>query len=309
MKFNRRSILPCFAITVLLLSGCGGAPTLNSPSGSLTVELVSPRTPTVVWPKFLYILAAEVNDNASGTTSTGNQPVHVVFYANGQTVGSVDAPVGAQATLKWTPPAAGQYTIQAEVQANGTIVSSKLVQMCVLNIDMSQGTRLWGYGYNGSCALPPAGAAQGTIKFTPSAEPSSLTYNYNCSSKIGPAVIKFQVKVNDPGNRVAFVNVKYVAQGYNFKTPTVVDGESETSFFDSIMLNQTSAAPDGTKTFSGTTEDLGPISEALLAGANGEIQWSARAISSIGTGTKQLLVEDGPHAIPIGPCTPPAIAP
>ncbi len=304
MKNVLRSIFPCFVLTFLFLSGCGAAPTSNSPSNSLTVELVSPRTSTVIWPKSLYLLSAVATDQASGTASTGGQPVHITFSANGQTIGSVDSPLGAQASLKWTPNATGQFTLQAEAQSNGKVVSSKMVQMCILNIDTTQGFRLWGYGYNGACALPAANESQAVIGFSPSAKPATLTYNHNCSSSVGPTVINFEVKVSDPGNRVAFVNVKYSGLNYNFKSPAVIDGASESTMFDSVMLNQTSASPDGTKVFTGSTEDLGPISSALLDGSSSNIEWSARALSGTGVGAKQLLVEDGPHTIPIRACTP-----
>jgi len=301
MKSNLRSLLPGFALTILLLSGCKGASNPNSPS-NLVVDLVSPQTSTVIWPKSVYILAAVASGQTPGSASN-NQPVHITFSANGQSIGAVDSPLGTQATLKWTPPATGQFTIQAEVQANGQVVSSKLVQMCILNIDTTQGFRLWGYGYNGPCTLPPASTSQEPIVFSPSAKPASLTYNNNCPSAPSPAVINFEVKLKDPGNRVAFVNVKYSGQTYNFKSPIVIDGASETSMFDSVMLNQTSTDPDGTRIFTGSTEDLGPLSSAVLAGSAAKIEWSARALKSDGVGAKQLLIEDGPHIISIAPCS------
>ena len=301
MKLTHRSLIPWLAITILFLSSCKGTSNSNSPS-NLTIELVSPQTSTVIWPKSVYILAA-VASNQTPVAAPDNQPVHITFYANGQSIGAVDSPLGLQATLKWTPPATGQFTVQAEVQANGRVVSSKLVQMCILNIDTTQGFRLWGYGYNGPCALPPANTSQEPIVFSPSAKPESLSYNHNCPSAVGPTIINFEVKVKDPANRVAFVNVKYSGQTYNFKSPIIIDGASETSMFDSVMLNQTSAAPDGTRIFTGSTEDLGPLSSAVLAGSSAKIEWSARGLKSDGVGSKQLLVEDGPHIISIGPCS------
>ncbi len=302
MKFNLRLLFLCFAIAFLFLSGCGPTPTLAP--NSLMVDLVSPRTSIVIWPQSPYILAAQAYIQGAG-----NQPVHITFYANDQMIGAVDSSTGAQAVLKWTPPAVGAYTIQVEAQANSASASSKAVQMCILNIDTSQGFRLWGYGYNGPCVLPPASASQASVTITPTAKPASLSYSYNCPSSVGPTIINFQVKVNDPGNRVAFVDVIYFDQSYALKNPTVVDGASRPYLFESVILNESSIASDGTKIFTGTTEDLGPISASVLSGATGTIQWSARAMKSTGVGSDQLLVEDGPHMIPIGPCTPPAVTP
>ena len=190
MKFNLRLLFPCFAITFLFLSGCGPTPVPNS----LAVDLVSPRTSVVLWPQAPYILAAEAY-----TSSSANQPVHVTFYANGQTIGAVDSSTGSQAVLKWTPPA-GEYSIQAQAQANGHTASSKTIQMCILNIDTSQGFRVWGYGYNGPCTLPAASTSQAPVTLSAIAKPASLSYSYNCPSSIGATIIDFQVKVSDPGN-------------------------------------------------------------------------------------------------------------
>src|SRR5271157_6381797 len=200
MKFNLRSLFPCFALAILFLSGCG--PTLTPTPNSLIVDLVSPRTSIVIWPQSPYVLAAQAYTQGAGTTLTGSQPVHVSFYANGQMVGAVDSSTGSQAVLKWTPPAVGEYNIQAQAQANSESASSKAIQMCILNIDTSQGFRLWGYGYSGPCVLPPASSSQASVSLTPTAKPASLSYSYNCPSSVGPTIINFQVKVNDPGNRV-----------------------------------------------------------------------------------------------------------
>ncbi len=222
MKINLRLLFLCFAIAFLFLSGCGPTPTSNS----LIVDLVSPRTSIVIWPQSPYVLAAQAY-----TQAAGSQPVHITFYANDQMIGAVDSSTGAQAVLKWTPPAVGEYTIQAEAQANSASASSKAVQMCILNIDTTQGFRLWGYGYNGPCVLPPATASQAPVTVNPTAKPASLSYSYNCPSSVGPTMINFQVKVNDPGNRVAFIDVIYFDQSYTLKNPTVVDGASRPYLF------------------------------------------------------------------------------
>jgi hypothetical protein len=302
MKLNLHSLFPYFALTFLFLSGCDLTPTPTS--NSLIVNLVSPRTSTVVWPQSPYVLAAQAY-----TQDAVNQPVHITFYANDQMIGDVDSSTGSQAVLKWTPPAVGAYNIQAKAQANSESASSKTIQMCILNIDTSQGFRLWGYGYNGPCVLPPASPSKAAVKLTPTAKPASLSYSYNCPSSVGPTIINFQIKVNDPGNRVAFVDVKYMGQNYALKSPLVIDGTSQNDVYDSVILNETSVASDGTKIYTGSTEDLGPISSTSLSGATAAIQWSARAMQSTGVSRDQLLVEDGPYLIPIGPCTPPAETP
>lgn len=297
MKFILRLLFLCLVPTVLFLAGCGPKPASNS----LTLDLVSPQTSIVIWPQSVYILAAEAH-----TQSAGSQPVHITFYANQQMIGAVDSSADTQAILKWTPPAVGEYTIQAEAQANNDSASSAAVQMCILNIDTSQGFRLWGYGYNGPCTLPPASASLASVTVNGIAKPAGLSYSHTCPSSIGPAVIDFQVEVKDPGNRVAFVAIKYTGLKYVFKSPLVVDGASQTTIYDSVMLNQTSAASDGTKIYTGSTEDLGPISSEILSGATAGIQWWVRALKSNGAGPDQVLIEDGPHTVPIGPCTPPA---
>jgi len=310
MKLNLRLLFPCFVLTILFLSGCGPSALTPGPT-LLTVTLVSPQTSTFIWPlrpHEPYILTAQAFTQGSGAVPISNQPVHVTFYANGQMIGGVDSSTGSQAALQWSPPAVGEYAIQAQAQANGLTASSKTVQMCILNIDTSQGFRLWGYGYNGPCSLPPAITSTAPIVFTPTAKPASLSYDYHCPSSVSATIINFQVKVSDPGNRVAFVSVKYRGQGYTLKDPVVFDGQSSTEFLDSMMLNETSVASDGTKIYTGSTEDLGPISSSVLSGAAAGIEWWARALKN-GVGTDQLLVEDGPHTIPIGPCTPPMASP
>ncbi|MGA7193709.1 MAG: hypothetical protein WBW94_08770 [Anaerolineales bacterium] len=300
MKFNLRLLFPCFVMTILFLSGCGP----KSAPNSLTVDLVSPQTSIVIWPQSPYILAAQAH-----TQGSANESVHITFYANQQMIGAVDSSTESQAVLKWTPPALGTYTIQAEAQAGSASASSTAVEMCILNIDTSHGFPLWGYGYNGPCTLPPASASQDPVTVSAMAKPDSLSYSYNCPSSAGPAVIYFQAKVSDPGNRVAFVSVKYMCVNYALNSSSVFDGASSNNLYDSVMLNETSVASDGTKIFTGSTQDLGPISSALLSGATAGIQWWARAMSSNGSGADQVLTQDGPYTVPIGPCTPPAITP
>src|ERR1700690_4169023 len=297
MKFNLRLLFPCLALTLLFLSGCGPKPASNS----LTLDLVSPKTSIVIWPQSLYILAAQAH-----TQGTANQSVHITFYANEQMIGAVDSPTDTQAVLKWTPPTLREYTIQAEAQANNDSASSAAVQMCILNIDTGHGFPLWGYGYNGPCTLPTASASQDTVTVSAISKPASLSYSYNCPSSIGPTILYFQAKVNDPGNRVAFVSVKYMGLNYVFKSSTIFDGAISSNLYDSVMLNETSVASDGTKIFTGSTQDLGPISSSVLSGGTAVIQWWARALNSNGSGAGQVLVQDGPHTVPIGPCTPPA---
>jgi hypothetical protein len=210
--------------------------------------------------------------------------------------------------LKWTPPA-GEYSIQAQAQANGHTASSKTIQMCILNIDTSQGFRVWGYGYNGPCTLPAVSTSQAPVTLSAIAKPASLSYSYNCPSSIGATIIDFQVKVSDPGNRVSFVTIKYMGSNYTFKSPLVFDGAIESYVYDSLMLNKSSVGSDGTKIYTGSTEDLGPISSAVLSGATAGIQWWVRALDGSGKGAGQLIVEDGPHTIPIGPCTAPLVTP
>ncbi|HUH96785.1 MAG TPA: hypothetical protein VLZ89_05465 [Anaerolineales bacterium] len=305
MNFRLRWLFPCFALTFLFLSGCGSPPASNS----LAVDLISPRTSIVIWPESPYVLAAQAYTPGANATSSGGQPVHITFSANGQMIGSVDSSTGAQAVLKWTPPAAGQYSIQAAAQANGNTASSKTVQMCILNIDTTQGFRLWGYGYSGPCALPPASPSQAPVTLSAAYRPSSLSYSYHCPASTAPTVIDFQVKVSDPGNRVAFVAIKYMGQNYVSKNPLVFDGASSTTVYDSLLLNQSSVGSDGTRVFTGSTEDLNPISSEILSGATAAIQWWVRALKSNGVGADQVLTEIGPYAIPIGPCTPPAVNP
>ncbi|HUI90153.1 MAG TPA: hypothetical protein VLX61_15650 [Anaerolineales bacterium] len=305
MKFNQRLLFACSAMVFLFLSGCG--PT--APSNTLSVDLVSPRTSIVIWPQSPYILAAQAFLQGSGSNPSGDQAAHVTFYANGQMIGAVDSSTNRQAVLKWTPPTVGEYSIQAQAQVNGNTASSKFVQMCILNIDTSQGFRLWGYGYNGSCALPPASTSTTPVKLSASAKPAGLSYSYSCPTSISATILNFQVNVTDPGNRVAFVAIKYMGQNYASKSPLVFDGASSNDLYDSVMLNETSLASDGTKIFTGSTEDLGPISSEILSGATGGIQWWARALKSNGVGADQVLAEIGPQTVPIGPCTPPAGTP
>jgi hypothetical protein len=224
-------------------------------------------------------------------------------------IGAVDSSTDYQAVLKWTPPAVGTYTIQAEAQAGNASASSTAVEMCILNIDTSHGFPLWGYGYNGPCTLPRASASQDSVTVSAIAKPASVSYNFNCPSNIGPSIIYFQAKVSDPGNRVAFVSVKYMGLNYVLQSSMVFDGASSNNVYDSVILNETSVASDGTKIFTGSTQDLGPISSALLSGATAGIQWWARAMSSNGSGADQVLMQDGPYTVPIGPCTPPAVTP
>ena len=287
-------------MTLLFLSGCSSTPAPNS----LTVDLVSPQTSIVIWPQTSYFLAAQAH-----TQDNSSQSVHITFYANQQMIGAVDSSANSQAVLKWTPPALGTYTIQVEAQAGTESASSKAVEMCILNIDTSHGFPLWGYGYNGPCILPPASDSQDPVAISAIATPANLIYSRNCPSGTGLAIISFQAKVSDPGNRVAFVSVKYMGQNYNFPNPTVFDGASSNNLYDSVILNETSVAADGTKIYTGYTQDLGPISSALLSGTSAGIQWWARALSSNGSGANQILEQDGPYTVPVEPCTPPSAYP
>ena len=307
MKFNLRLLIPFCASALVFLSGCGRSEPTPVP-GLLTLDLVSPQTSIVIWPQAPYILAAQASAQGSGTNPSSNEPVHVAFFANGQMIGSVDSSTGSQAVLKWTPPEVGEYTIQAQAQTKGSNASSKTVQICILKIDTSRGFRLWGYGYDGPCVLPPVSTSEAPVALTATEKPASLTYSHHCSSSVSPSIINFQVKVNDPGNRVSFVDIFYTGQNYSYKSPFVSDGADRNDLYDSMILNETSVASDGTKVYTGSTEDLGPISSSILSGAAAVIEWSARALTN-GVGTSQILAEDGPYTVPIGPCTAPTVTP
>jgi hypothetical protein len=302
MKFNRRSLILLISLGILSLSGCNLPNSSSDPGAGFAVVINSPSTSITVAPLAPYLLAA----HSEGTNIV---PVHISFYVNNQMIGAVDTSLGAQAALKWTPPAIGDYAIQAQAQAqNGqVIVKSAVVQMCILNIDTSQGNILWGYGYLGSCTTPPESASTEAVTIGAIAKPASLSYAWNtCPSEFTTShtIIYFQAKVGDPANRVAFVNIKYIGNGWNFHfapNSNVSDGLFTDTLFDAVFLNQTSVGSDGTKVYTGQTMDLGEPAASALAGGAGTIQWWARALD----GNGKLLAEDGPHTIPIASCNPP----
>ncbi len=151
-----------FLAAALLLGACtGGSPNLGNPGNSLRVWIDQPRDGSS-------IPAAPINLVASARSVSGAQVNLVQFLVNGQDAGQTNFDTSQnppQAQLEWTPPAPGQYTIQAvALSADGRSASSEISHICVIGTDGSVPD-----------GCPAAPAQPTTVTLTPSASTQTPT--------------------------------------------------------------------------------------------------------------------------------------
>jgi hypothetical protein len=228
------------------------------------------------------------------------------FWANGTQVGhatEIDVPITsgtafAAGTFSWTPPAAGEYLVQAQAtMSSGWIAISAAHRICVLDMTLPAA---WagGSGYTGPCPLPPPPAftpSDTTVSMTASAAPASILFEGIPRLASCPPSVSFTALLHDPAGRAGLVIVSYDALH-----PTGAGGGSN------LVLNETSAPALLDRTFSGSIPEV--ALESVLSGnlqdssgnsTSGNLEWTAKAFDRTGA----VLGTVGPNDIPASPCT------
>jgi hypothetical protein len=278
---------------ILLISLSCYVPERSYPG--LSISMVTPHTSTFIWP-----LGEAMSVEAAAAIEHGGAS-EISFFASGRDIGSAPVDISddkPRGSIFWTPPAAGEYFVQAQIYPfSGASAMSSPVRVCVLDIGASptDSITLWGYGYSGSCAIPPAppvpAGTSDSVDIHATISPASLGYDsLDCPSPVPPARITFNATVDDPSGRAAFVTVHLYAEG---------GGTSP--FGDALFLTQVGGGTTGTRTFSGSTDDLSFSLNDALGGAPGTLTWAARALDRTG----HIIAMDGPHDMLVGPCESP----
>jgi hypothetical protein len=300
MKNHVRFATAFIFLSLLLNSGCVLPSTLNFPGTSTELGLPHPGS--------IYSLGQAVSLAAFARYPTAGPTVEgFTFYSNALEI--AEAPLGVSGTTSrgdswttgdstWTPPAAGEYQIQAWARlSNGRLNISGPARICVLDISFHGYTdSLPPYGYTGPCEVPssPVTDPSAAVRLTTTPSPISIGYATETCPAAPPATITFYSTVDDPGNRAAFVAVDIVE---NFH-----DVGSTTTSGPALALTQTSSVGT-TKIFSGSTYDMTSDLGDSTFGPPGivTITWTARAYDRSGA----ILVTDGPHDLLAAPCDPP----
>ncbi len=256
----------------------------------LTIHMVRPEQQGTILPMGVSIqLRAQALAPGGGVRS-------IRFFVSGLDSGLVSSPTGvgeqANAEVSWTPPAPGEYFIQAEAIRASDSAISEPIRVCVFGEELTWVA--YSYGYEGPCTIPPRNPSlpqDGEVTMSAVANPRSLAYNWQgCTTSVASQVLSFTATVDDPADRVAFVIVQ--AEG------------PAAALWERVSLIHTSSALTGEKIFTGSTRDLLDLLEIEFGGEVGSVSWTARAIGRSG----EFLVEDGPHFIPADACTPPVVA-
>jgi hypothetical protein len=276
----------------------------------LSIQMLIPHDSPSINTMYLWLSGYTMNLKAIANVRRSGGADRIIFYINGRNIGTLGVlpdEVSPSATLDWTPTTGGEYFVQAQVISNsGSSAMSAAVRVCVLGssdtIDLSVPYVLWGYGFNGPCAIPPTHPTipdrSYPISIHTITDPISIGYDSPdfCVHRpgvvyAGSAGVTFTTTITDPLGLVAFVTVRVIATG------------PSGSIFDSLILNQTGGGPTGTRTFRGSTIEMDSDLSSVLGNRGGNLNWEARAIDNAG-----YLLASESQSMLAGPCAPPVHA-
>ena len=284
-------IITSFAVTTCTLP-VRSLPDFNIQIGDPPSGAVVPLAPLEIW--------------ADAANNSSNEVTRIAFYANGIWIGSLTTlehpsptyPHAASGRVMWTPPAEGEYLLQAQADRRGAVVFSNPVRICVVDFIVDSGYD-FSYGYEGPCPIPDrdASARPGAITLAAEATPDSLMYDpaappapRSCPA-LARASISFQATLVDPPEDVAFVIVSY-----SMTRPDTSYPEDRT-----LVLTQTASYAGSTRIYTGSTDNNLVASLRYNYGdVGGDVIWTAKAFGRDGA----VLLTDGPYTIPALPCTP-----
>lgn len=295
-----RGFLSALILAVPMAALLGACVLPTSPrSGAFYIDVVDPRNGAVV------PVGTELNVDADAT-SDRDDISRLDFYADGVWFGGVagadlytsSSPGFRTGEAYWTPPAAGEYMLQASAIRRGGLVVSAPTRVCAVDFVIDPGVEQAAYGYEGPCPIPPpdAEARPGAVTLAADATPAAFVYPPLGDLPAGctpSGTITFQATLVDPPEDVAFVAV-FVSLPSG--PGTAAAWRSYPSWDSTFVLTQIGAYPGSTRIFSGSA-DPGPTMD-FFGAAGGTITWTAKAIGRDGS----ILVSDGPHTIPATEC-------
>jgi hypothetical protein len=263
-------------------------------SDDIEVHIARPASGDVI------MLGESVQFLANGSSSDGDVR-RVLFFANGSLVG--DEPNAHDeiivSEIIWTPPAAGEYTLQVAAQRDSEYIYSSTVELCVLPFQIAPGhpVDIYAHGYEGECTIPPRSSSAGTgsPSMRTSVAPTSLTYvpSFYSDCPGETRMMDFKVYVDDPHDDVVFVAIAIqIEPGFASRI------NSETT----VVLTHTVGEAPGTKGFFGQFDVHIFLARSLISrstgeAVSGELRWTARAFGRDGS----ILLEHGPQGIPVSP--------
>lgn len=247
------------------------------------------------------MLGESFNLLANGSSTAGDVS-RVLFFANGSVVNSAPNLAGdiIVAEYVWTPPAAGQYTLQIAAQRSGEYAYSPTINVCVLPIQIAPGHPydVYAHGYEGDCEIPARSASAilgDPSTATVSANPGTLTYVplYYEYCPDQTRVVSFKFYINDPHDDIVFASIAVSMVPANMGR---INGEA------TVALTHVSDSPPYRKNFVGELDMHIFLTRSFTIpatgeGLSGEMNWIARAFGRGG----EILLEEGPFVIPVEP--------
>jgi hypothetical protein len=286
-----RIAIPLLLIS-LLLGGCVFPETI---SDDIEVHFGRPAGGDVI------MLGESMQLLANGESTAGDVS-RVQFYVNGAQVGDRPNAYGAQIVVEmtWTPPAAGEYTLQLAAQRGREHAYSAPVKVCVLPFQIAPGhpVDIYAHGYDGDCSIPDraASAIPGSPSLnrtSPSA--SSLTYvpNFFDTCPDQTRILQFKIYIDDPHDDVVFAAISLVVSPAFFGR---ISSEA------TLALTHLSGVAPNTKLFFGGMDVHIWLARSLTDPATGEgmdgtLNWTVRGFGRDGS----TLINEGPFGIPVTP--------
>lgn len=284
--------LTFFIIFLIALTSCTFP---ASASDTLQVYVARPVSGDV-------IMLGERFDFLANGLSTAGDVSRVLFFANGSLVGEADNAAGEtiSTSVRWEPPAVGEYQLQVAAQRGSEYFYSETVTVCVLPFQIAPGhpTDIYAHGFEGECVIParsPAAVAGSPEATTASASPNPLTYipGYFESCREMTRFVNFKFYIDDPNDDVVFTSIAInLAQALMGR----ISGEA------TLALTRVGDEAPHTKLYAGRLDLHTYLERSFVDPASGEalpgdLIWSARAFGRDGS----IVLEEGPFVIPVTP--------
>ena len=263
----------------------GGTPLPPTPAPrtypGLTVQVTLPSPGTVMG-----LVPNTIWGQAVSTTCCINR---MLLLVNGHTVSSIpdtSNSTNAFQIFSWTPPAPGEYFIQAQAElttGGGTV--SQAVRVCVFSAPpVASGDA---GGYMGPCTIPtrlPSAPSIGPFSISAIVSPQPLVIlPASCTAGAG-TTITFVAHVNDPADQVVWV---------------IAGGSINGTNSYNIYLNWVTTDPNGQKTFHGTyTIPAGIPTITSISWGVGAYNREGHYVTQNGTAPQYITILQGacPHS-------------
>ncbi len=293
MHRNRLAILCTLTLVVLLSSACS-LPERTLPG--VTLFMSSPIDGSVLAVGPVGVLAAASISSTSpfSAESLGD----FTFWANGVRFATVPSGGGSRQAVSatWTPTEPGEYLLQASAKVGSQTATSATIRVCVVEAPAG-GLPSGIWGYTGPCdtaGLHSEFSEPGPISMWVHGSPSNLYFNPTEGTSCELVRLDFWAGVTDAPDQVYELIISY-----SIEDASGAGRSAGTLFLDHF------GGTFPVKDYYGVTGDLDQfIRDAGVTGPS-EIEWTARAFGY----DWALLLTDGPHTIPVFPCTTTSAAP